>query len=143
MDCSLPGSSVHGILQARILEWVAIYFSGDLPNPGIERRSPPLQANALPSEPPGQPIYALMPPRCIDPAQSPLPNACCSLFDVSTWTSNGHLKPASQVGCCSLFPVNDCPPFQLLRPLISICLTPHPWSFSQFHWLYLQNRSRL
>ena len=27
MDCSLPGSSVHGILQARILEWVAISFS--------------------------------------------------------------------------------------------------------------------
>ena len=29
MDCSLPGSSVHGILQARILEWVAIPFSRD------------------------------------------------------------------------------------------------------------------
>ena len=28
MDCSLPGSSVHGILQVRILEWVAIPFSG-------------------------------------------------------------------------------------------------------------------
>ena len=27
MDCSLPGSSVHGIVQARILEWVAISFS--------------------------------------------------------------------------------------------------------------------
>ena len=27
MDCSLPGSSVHGIFQARILEWVAIAFS--------------------------------------------------------------------------------------------------------------------
>ena len=27
MDCSLPGSSVHGIFQARILEWVAISFS--------------------------------------------------------------------------------------------------------------------
>ena len=27
MDCSLPGSSVHGILQARILEWVAMPFS--------------------------------------------------------------------------------------------------------------------
>ena len=27
MDCSLPGSSVHGILQARILEWVAVSFS--------------------------------------------------------------------------------------------------------------------
>ena len=29
MDCSLPGSSVHGILQARILEWVVIPFSRD------------------------------------------------------------------------------------------------------------------
>ena len=28
MDCSPPGSSVHGILQARVLEWVAIFFSG-------------------------------------------------------------------------------------------------------------------
>ena len=28
MDCSLPGSSVHGLLQARVLEWVAIAFSG-------------------------------------------------------------------------------------------------------------------
>ena len=36
MDCSPPGSSVHGILQARILEWVAIFFSRDLPDPGIE-----------------------------------------------------------------------------------------------------------
>ena len=36
MDCSLPGSSIHGILQARILEWVAIPFPGDLPDPGIE-----------------------------------------------------------------------------------------------------------
>ena len=30
MDCSLPGSSVHGILQARILEWVAIPLSKDI-----------------------------------------------------------------------------------------------------------------
>ena len=30
MDCSLPGSSVHGIFQARVLEWVAIAFSGSL-----------------------------------------------------------------------------------------------------------------
>ena len=28
MDCSLPGSSVHGIFQARVLEWVAIALSG-------------------------------------------------------------------------------------------------------------------
>ena len=36
MDYSLPGSSIHGISQARILEWIAISFSGDLPDPGIE-----------------------------------------------------------------------------------------------------------
>ena len=36
MDCSSPGSSVHEILQARVLEWVAIPPWGDLPNPGIE-----------------------------------------------------------------------------------------------------------
>ena len=36
MDCSPPGSSVHGILQARILEWVAMSFSRDLPDPGIK-----------------------------------------------------------------------------------------------------------
>ena len=39
MDCSLPGSSVHGILQAGILEWVAFPSPGDLPNPGIELES--------------------------------------------------------------------------------------------------------
>ena len=34
-DCSPPGFSIHGIFQARILEWVAISSPGDLPNPGI------------------------------------------------------------------------------------------------------------
>ena len=41
MDCI-----IHGILQARILEWVAS------PNPGIERKSPALKTNSLPAEPP-------------------------------------------------------------------------------------------
>ena len=39
-NCSLPGSSVLGILQARIVEWVAISFSRDLPNPGIKPGPP-------------------------------------------------------------------------------------------------------
>ena len=38
-DCSLSGSSVHGILQVRILEWVAISYSRDLPDPGVEPMS--------------------------------------------------------------------------------------------------------
>ena len=111
---SPPGSSIHGTLQARILEWVAIAFSrgssqprhgtwvsciggkvlyceskshsvlsdslrphrlyslwnsseywgglpcpppGDLPNPGTEPRSPTLQVDSLPAEPPGKPKY--------------------------------------------------------------------------------------
>ena len=39
MDCSLPGSSVHGIIQARILEWIAMPPPEDLPNPGIKPES--------------------------------------------------------------------------------------------------------
>ena len=54
MDCSLQGSSIHGIFQARVLEWVAISFSRGLPDPGIEPRSPALQADTLLSEPPGE-----------------------------------------------------------------------------------------
>ena len=40
MDCSLPGSCVHGILQVRILEWVACLPPGNLPKSGIEPASP-------------------------------------------------------------------------------------------------------
>ena len=36
MDCSLPGSSVHRILQGRIVEWIAVPSSRDLPDPRIE-----------------------------------------------------------------------------------------------------------
>ena len=53
MDCSLPVSSVHEILQARILECIATPVSRDLPNPGIEPGSPVLQADSLPFEPLG------------------------------------------------------------------------------------------
>ena len=54
-DCCQPGSSVHGILQARILEWVVVPFSRDSSQARIEPRSPALQADSLPSEPPGKP----------------------------------------------------------------------------------------
>ena len=57
MDCSPAGSSVHGILQARILEWFAISFSRDSPDPGIEPGFPTLQAESLLSEPLGKPTF--------------------------------------------------------------------------------------
>ena len=49
--------TVLEIPQARILEWVAFPFSGDLPNPGIEPRSPALQVDSLPAEPQGKPNF--------------------------------------------------------------------------------------
>ena len=56
-DCSPLGSSVHGILRARILEWVVIPFSLPeyFPDPGIQPGSPALKADSLPSELPGKP----------------------------------------------------------------------------------------
>ena len=57
MDCSSPGSSVHGLLQSRILEWNGQPFSSsrNLPYPEIEFKSPVSQADSLPSKPPGKP----------------------------------------------------------------------------------------
>ena len=53
MDCSLPGSSVPGISQARVLEWAAVSFSGDLLNPGMELASTALAGGFFTTEPPG------------------------------------------------------------------------------------------
>ena len=46
MDCSPPGSAVHGISQVRILKWVVITPPGDLPSPGIQPTSPATAALA-------------------------------------------------------------------------------------------------
>ena len=59
MDYSLPDSSIHGIFQARILEWVAISSPGDLPDPGIEPRSPALRTDSLPTELWGKPSCSI------------------------------------------------------------------------------------
>ena len=53
--CDPVDHTVHGILQARILERVAVPSPGDLPNPGIEPRSPALRVDSLPAEPQGKP----------------------------------------------------------------------------------------
>ena len=59
LDCSSPGSSVHGILQERILKWVAIPFSRGSSTPGTEPGSHALQVDSLPCEPPVKPIISL------------------------------------------------------------------------------------
>ena len=52
MDCNPPGSSVHGILPRRILEWLSFPSPGDLPDPGI---APALAGRFFTPEPPGKP----------------------------------------------------------------------------------------
>ena len=59
MDYSPPGPSVLGILQSRTLGCVAIPFSGDLRDTGIEPRSPALQVDSLPAVPPGKPDFSI------------------------------------------------------------------------------------
>ena len=65
MDYGVPGSSVRGILQTRILEWVAIPFSRDLPNPETECRSPALQEDSIPSKQPEKPKNTEMDSLCL------------------------------------------------------------------------------
>ena len=54
MDCSPPDSSGHGISQAGIVTWVAISFSSNLTNPGIETVSPVQSGRFFKTEPPGE-----------------------------------------------------------------------------------------
>ena len=54
MDCSPPGSPVHGILPGRGQEWVSMPSSRESPDPRTEPSSPALQADSLPTEPPGK-----------------------------------------------------------------------------------------
>ena len=55
MDCRPPGSSIHGILQAKVLEWVAMLSSKDLPDPGAGLASPALAGGFFTTVPPTKP----------------------------------------------------------------------------------------
>ena len=79
MDCSPPGSSSMGF--SRQEHWSGLPFPspGDLPNPGIEPRSPALQADSLPSEPTGKPENWVLSPNVgfgwlWAPVNGPLPH---------------------------------------------------------------------
>ena len=63
MDCSLPGSSVQGILQARLLDWVAISFSQGSSQPGTEPWSPALAGRFFTTVPPGKPTLNFYEPK--------------------------------------------------------------------------------
>ena len=112
MDCRPPGSSVHGILQARILEWAAMAFSRGSSWPRDWTQVSWLQADSLPSEPPGKlndgaPSF----PLCAAPACACLPGPSHRM-DLSTlafWASirtKWSLSPLAVLhGMCWLVPL--------------------------------------
>ena len=78
VDCSLPGSSVHGTFQARIPEWVAISSSRASTRPGTKPESaaaPALAGGFFATEPPGKPHDVM----CEGPAQSGETQPCAPL----------------------------------------------------------------
>ena len=76
MDCSPPGSSVHGILQARILDWIAIPFSREYCQPRNRTGVSSLKADSLLSESPGKTCLPIIPA-----AAAKLLQSCPTLCD--------------------------------------------------------------
>ena len=104
MDYSLQGSSVHGISQGRILEWVAIPFSRVLPDPGIQPESSTLQADSLLPKPPGKYLEAMY---CIPKShmlvsppieEDQLKNYLSKFHTSDKYLLSTHYKPSSSIG---------------------------------------------
>ena len=102
MDCSLPGFSVHGDSPGKDTRvGLPCPPPGDLPNPGIEPRSPSLRADSLLFEPPGKPFLGILQARILE-------WVCHALLQgiFPTQGSNPHLitSPASQADSLPLAP---------------------------------------
>ena len=85
MDCSPPGSSVQGILQARILEWVACPPLGDLSNPWIEPGSPASCA----SQADFSPLSHQGSPSCVSEQIRSVAQSCPTLCDLMNCSTPG------------------------------------------------------
>jgi len=66
MDCSLPGSSVHGIFQARLLEWGAIAFSDDQPSESEVAQLCPTLCNPMDYSLPGYSVHGILQARILE-----------------------------------------------------------------------------
>ena len=123
MNCSPPGSSVHGILQERILEWAAMPSPGDLPNAGIEPRPSTFQVvqlDSLPTAPPGKPFRII---EYYNPKGSKVKvsQSCPTLYNpmgglYSPWNSAGQ-----HTGVRSLSLLQGISPTQGLNPGLPHC----------------------
>ena len=83
VNCSPPGSSVHGILQAGIWEWVAFPFFRGFSQLRDRTWSPASQADSLPSEPPGKPLITRSSPHfstSLNPSRPTCPDVVFSFL---------------------------------------------------------------
>ena len=141
MDCSPPGSSVHGILQARILEWMPCPPPGDLPNPGMEPTSPALQADSSPTRPSGKPlIRSYLQPKllkhfkqkdALDKSQIAFQRQLFSSVQFSSSVVSGSLRPHGLQHTRPPYPLStsrvcsdSCPLSQWCHPIISWSVVP-------------------
>ena len=96
MDCNPPGSSIYGILKEKDQSGLPFPSPRDLPNPGIEPRSPAFWADSLPSEPRGKPRSRGDFPKCA-PFQPPG-------WQPGAWRtpliSLVHTDPSCRFSCC-------------------------------------------
>ena len=143
MDCSLPGSSVHGISQARILGWVAICFCGDLLDLGLETASLAWEGRFFTTEPPGKPIFLFInsvqlcscvrlfatPWTAVRQASLSITNfqTLLKLMSTESVMSSNHL-----ILCCPLLLLPSIFPDIRVFPNESVLLIKWPkyWSFS-------------
>ena len=103
MDCSPPGCSVHGIFQARILQWVAFPSPGDLVDTGIEPTSPALAGGFFPAAPPGKQSICYQ-SIGFPPCQKTLPNDYILSFLISSLTVYIPSLPVSpSSGKCAFY----------------------------------------
>ena len=103
-DCSLTGSSVHGISPARTLEWVAISFSrGSSQGPGTKPGSSVLQADSLPSEPLGEPVILSNATQCSSMVS-------CYIFHKAqeSWEVYGAAQDLAGAGVCNFSYICSC-----------------------------------
>ena len=122
MDCSLPGSSVHGILQARILGGLPCPPPGDLPNPGIEHMSlvsPALAGGFFTTAPPVHSCRSLK----YGHTSTPIGNSCSFKF----WVPAANPRAAQTPLWDSPHSVSPGPSYQNeLHPVKMGCWRPCP-----------------
>ena len=135
-DYSPPGYSVHGIIQARILEWVAVPFSRGYSQPKIKHMSPALQADSLPSEPP---VFVVQLLSCVWLFVTPwtaahqaslsltISQSLLKLISIELVITSNHL-----ILCCPLFLLPSIfPRIRVFFNELALCICwPKYWSFS-------------